>query len=121
MSFSDNDAVESLCSLLGADVTAIVGDSYPEPRLLVAGDQQSTSPAVQQKYQLQVEGVTVAEVAGLAAAVLLWGVAFTVFAQPVGRGHRRPVTIFVLHFVLQVQDSAVVPKSCWALAKRLRL
>ena len=71
LSFSDNDAVESLCSLLGADVTAIVGYSYPEPRLLVAGDQQSNSPAVQQKYQLQVEGVTVAEVVGLAAVVLL--------------------------------------------------
>ena len=84
----------------------------PALRLLVAGDD---------RYKLQVDGAVVAEVAGLAAAVLPWGFGFTVFAQPVGRGHRRPVSIFVQHFVLDVKDSVVVPKSCWALAKRLRL
>ena len=88
-----------------------MGECCPAPRLLVAGDE----------YKLQSEEAVVAEVVGLAAAVLLWGVAFTVFAQPVGRGNRRPVSIFVQHFVLDVKDSAVVPKSCSAFAKLLRL
>ena len=55
---------------------------------------------------------------GITAAILLWGVCFTVLAQPLGRGERRAATVFLQHFILRVQD-CVVPRPCWALAKKL--
>ena len=110
MLFSEREAVEAFFAVLGSDVSRVIGDEARMPRLESAGAE---------RFELLVEGAAVAEVTGLASAVLAWAACHTVFAQSVGKGERRAVNVFIQHFVLKVRDAVVVPRSCWALAKRL--
>ena len=112
-SFSEREAVEVLFSVLGTDVSRVIGPDAAMPRLMATGNDD--------RFDVEVESAVVATVTGVAAAVLTWATAFTVFAQSVGRGERRVPNIFMQHFVLQVRDAVVVPRGCWALAKRLGL
>lgn len=95
---------------MGTDICRVVGDSCELPRIT-----QETHG-----YDIQVEEVVVGCCCTLVEAVLLWAVAYSVFAQPLGRTPRRAAIVFIQHFVLRVQD-ATVPRLCWTLAKRLKL
>ena len=95
-------------------MSAIVGEAAEKPRIegADAGD-----PPV---FTVTVEELAVGCATMLVNALLLWAVAHIVFAQKVRRNARRPVYLFLEHFVLKVKETHTLPRVCWRAAKALK-